>query len=107
VVTPFNAVLSVDRDGTRVVCAGELDMATAPTFYEAILQAHEKHPGDVTADLAGVTFMDSRGVAALVMAHRHLTSRGAHLRINNAQRPVALVLDATGVGAHLDSASLE
>jgi anti-anti-sigma factor len=103
---PFRTVLSIDGDETRVVCAGELDMATAPTFQEAIVRAHELHPGDITADLAGVTFMDSRGVAALVTAHRRLASLGAHLRIKHAQPPVAKVLDVTGVGAHLDAADL-
>jgi anti-anti-sigma factor len=99
----FEAVLAVDGDETRVVCSGELDMATAPIFDEAITRAHELHPGDITADLAGVTFMDSSGITALVMAHRRIASTCSHLRIKNIQSPVARVLELTGVAEHLDS----
>jgi anti-sigma B factor antagonist len=100
---PFEAVLAVDGEETLLVCSGELDMAAAPSFDEAILRAHELHPGDLTVDLAGVMFMDSSGITALVMAHRRIASTCSHLRIKNIQPQVARVLDLTGVAEHLDS----
>jgi stage II sporulation protein AA (anti-sigma F factor antagonist) len=101
-LNPFEAVVCVDGEEARVVCSGELDMATAPLFDEAIMRAHQLHPGDITADLAGVTFMDSSGITALVMAHRRIASTRSHLRIENVQPRVARVLELTGVAKHLD-----
>jgi anti-anti-sigma factor len=104
-VNSFDTVLCIDVDETRLVCAGELDLATAPMFHEAVVRAHELHPGDISVDLAGVTFIDSSGITALVMAHRLIASRDAHLQIKNIQPRVARVLDLTGVAAHLDGRS--
>jgi anti-sigma B factor antagonist len=94
--------ISVDGGGARVEVTGEVDLATAPELLEAILVVHRAEGQDVTVDLAGVEFMDSRGVATLIQAHRHLAGERCCLRIENPRPTVAKVLDITGVDAYLD-----
>ena len=94
---------NIRTDGDRAVVevAGEVDMATAPELLDAVVAMHNASGQDVTVDLRGVTFMDSRGVATLVMAHRHLAANHCRLRIAHARPGVAKVLDVTGVSAYL------
>jgi anti-sigma B factor antagonist len=78
--------------------------------YEAVLRltgrfdAHQTTPfqtvfraisGDVCIDMAGVGFIDSSGLAALVSSFRQCRERGARLRIVNLQDPVRLILEIT------------
>ena len=45
---------------------GELDLATAPTFEQALTS--EEAPGDLRLDCAKLLFMDSQGVRSLLVA---------------------------------------
>jgi anti-anti-sigma factor len=105
---PFQLDISQSADAALLAVAGEIDMATAPQLLDAILVAHQAGGTDVTLDLRDVPFMDSRGVAALVSAHRHLVDGQAELRLVNVCPAIAAVLDITGVGSLLgtDSAPL-
>lgn len=96
--------LSISVDGTRalVEATGEVDMATAQQLLDAILVVHSAEGQDVTLDLGGVRFMDSRGMATLIAAHRHLATNHSRLCVENPQPGVAAVLDITGVADYLD-----
>ena len=52
------------RGDGRVVVLGEVDMATAPELSEAIESLINTGAQRVVVDAAGVTFMDSTGLAA-------------------------------------------
>lgn len=67
---PFFADVTQIPDGLRVVVAGELDVATAPAFSAALKDAVAAG-GSIELDLLGVTFMDSKGLGALIDAQRH------------------------------------
>ncbi|WP_435190052.1 STAS domain-containing protein [Streptomyces sp. bgisy126] len=91
-------------DGIRVVTLqGEIDHTAKETL------AHVLTPGDATtaapqvvADLEGVTFMDSSGINAFVLAHQHLTAQQGWLRIAGAQEAVQRVLGLIGVDTVID-----
>lgn len=89
---------------TTVEVTGELDVSNAHEFFAAIIDAHKPHHQGVTIDLAGVTFMDSRGLMTLVRAQRNLAGRGTSLRVANPRVGVAKALEVTGVAAYLDQA---
>lgn len=75
----------VEVDGaTAVAVDGEIDMATAGLFRDAIDEAGRRD-GRVMIDLAGTTFIDSSGLAVLI---------GAYERFG--RRPDAVVLCAAG-----------
>jgi anti-sigma B factor antagonist len=81
------------NDGEVVVLVvGEIDMATAPLFADALARASHDGRG-IVVDLAGVSFMDSQGVNALVRAHK----RHADLRLRGVRPNVREVLKMTGL----------
>jgi anti-sigma B factor antagonist len=88
--------LEVGGTGDRVVVAvsGEVDLATAPQLEECLL-AHADR--DVTVDLARVSFLDSSGLHALVVARNHLHQRGHELRTINEQDHVRRAIELTGL----------
>lgn len=95
--------LSIDLDAggdgrTRVVVRGELDASTAERLRDAVAETHE---GEVALDLAGVTFLDSSGLAAIIEASLLLRSQGRSLSVSDRSEVVRRVLDLSGVDAHL------
>jgi anti-anti-sigma factor len=79
----------------------EVDRATGPDFEAELaagFAARDVSEGDVlTVDLSRVRFLDSTGVAALVVFQQKLQAVGADLRVVNATGVVARVLEVTGV----------
>jgi anti-sigma B factor antagonist len=93
-------VLSVDLTisdyGGRVVAAlrGELDVMDAEAVAAALTAAADR--GNViVVDLAGLTFIDASGLAALVRAGRHARHMGGDLVLTAPQRQVRRVLALT------------
>jgi anti-anti-sigma factor len=62
---------SLYRDGSKrtLVVTGELDVATAPLFEDALNGALDGQGGEFCLDLSGLTFMDSTGARAIVRAN--------------------------------------
>jgi anti-sigma B factor antagonist len=62
---------SETAEGEVVVTAtGEIDLASAAGFERELFAALDRDPNVVVVDLAGVAFLDSSGVNALVQAVR-------------------------------------
>lgn len=81
----------------RVLLRGELDMASA-TDVEARLV--ETAGSTVEVDLSQLTFIDARGIRALLSAKCRTTREGDHLRIVGATgmvRRVFTLLDLDGI----------
>ena len=80
-------------DGTTplIEVAGEIDLANVDAF-ERCLAVFE--PGEaVIVDLSRLTYIDSRGIAALVQAH----NRGVDVTCRGAQDLVRRVFDVCGL----------
>jgi anti-sigma B factor antagonist len=94
------ARLDVRRDSdpggqVRVSLAGEIDLSSVGIFAHA-LAAVPRTASSLVVDLADVTFLDSTGIAALIIAHRRAVAAGQTLTVVNAQGGVRRVLDITG-----------
>ncbi len=87
--------------GTVVTIAGEPDMATAPRLRSALASSSIVGSDAVVVDLAGVTFMDSTGLAVLLTFDRELRERGGTLAIACPEGPARLLFDVTGTDEHL------
>jgi len=75
--------------------AGELDMGSCPEFTACIFGLAGE---DIVVDMAGLTFVDSTGLNALVSAYERTTAAGRSL-VPRAPRPqVAKVLEMMGLG---------
>jgi anti-anti-sigma factor len=87
--------------GALVTIAGELDLATVPRVSAALTAEPVAGARGVVVDLAGVSFMDSTGLAALITLEHDLVARAGRLAIACPEGPARLLLDVTGVAERL------
>jgi anti-anti-sigma factor len=88
-----------DADRVRIRVRGEIDLAVADNLQKWISEAIGATPGvsEAVVDLAAVTFLDSTGIRALVLAQRDARENGVPMRISGARGRVEMVLKLTGV----------
>jgi anti-sigma B factor antagonist len=79
----------------RVSVAGELDLATADELA-AWLETEGTGEGDLTVEAAGLSFVDSTGVRALLRAAAAMAGRG-RLILRDPSPPVRRVLELAGL----------
>ena len=80
----------VTIEGEPVVrVRGELDLSTASVLARVLEALLEDEVADVALDISGLSFIDSSGISALIVAQQDLHKRGRHLSIRSA-RPTAL-----------------
>ena len=94
---PFTLAVHPDRDRIRVAATGEIDLVTAPFLAAQLEELLAAGWTDLTADLSGVTFLDSTGVHVLVATRRSATERGAAFCVTNGSAAVSQVLRICGV----------
>ena len=92
--------LSLDTDGTLVL-QGEIDSYTAPDLAERL----GGEPPIEVVDLAGVTFIDSSGLRAIVEAHQARSAAGTRLVLRSPSAAVQRLLEISGLAGHLDVVS--
>lgn len=88
--------------GPRVAVHGELDIATASEL-ERELRARLGR-GDVVLDLQAVSFMDSSGLRALLVASREAREAGRRLLVQPGKGQVLRVIEIAQVSEHLELA---
>lgn len=82
---------------SRIVVMGEVDMATSPQIQSAIDSLNHAGASRVVLDLAGVSFMDSTGLAGLVHGRAMLESRGGILVLGALSTQVQVLLRTVGL----------
>jgi len=98
---PLDVTVAHTAYGALVAIAGELDMATVPRVSAALEAEPAASAGAVVIDLAGVTFMDSTGIAELVKLEHGLAARSGRMAIACPEGPARLLLDVTGLAEQL------
>jgi anti-sigma B factor antagonist len=103
--TPEDLDLSVEdtESGHVIRVRGELDLASAPALADALKQSAGEGTLPVILDLAGVTFIDSSALRALVLAGRELSDNGRKLQIGPRSEMVARVLSMTSLDQHTEA----
>jgi anti-anti-sigma factor len=95
--TDFSVHVAPAADGgTDVAVFGELDLATVDQVEVALDEAVAAQ-GRVVIDLRACSFVDSRGIAALVKAALRLQDQGRHLVIAGVQERVMRTLERAGI----------
>jgi len=92
---PLRCSVDTLADGHLVVAEGEIDIATAPLFADALDRAIAGSSGPVVIDLAEIAFMDAAGLRVLSAAAADLAGRGRPVEIRRASPLVRRVLDIT------------
>jgi anti-sigma B factor antagonist len=88
-------------DGVILSAAGELDIAAAGALRRQLREAHQAGARRIVLDLCGVSFVDSLALAAIVSARRRL-GPGGRMAVAACHHYVLLVVEAAGLGEHLD-----
>ena len=78
----------LENGAPLVSVMGEVDLSTAMALEQTLLGAAENGTGEVIVDLTACSFLDSRGLGALI------ATRG---RLERSNRQLALVLSNPGV----------
>jgi anti-anti-sigma factor len=98
---PFEA--RIDRDGV-VWLSGELDMATADSFSQAVTSGLDGQ--QPVLDFSGLTFVDSTGIRAILQLAQE---KGQAVVLRNVPANIRKVLVITGVnestGVRIDPAT--
>ncbi len=82
---------------TRIAPSGELDIASAPEFEQAIADATAEPGAELVLDLRELTFMDSTGLRALAQTNARAGEAGFALTIVRGPRQIARVLEISGL----------
>lgn len=82
---------------TTVTVWGEIDVASAARFRELLDQAVAGRSDCVAVDMAGVEFMDGRGLTVLSDAADMLSSRGRRLAVCSVPARVRWLFELTGL----------
>lgn len=95
----FTSSTSEGADAVIVHPVGEVDRDNADDLVTALTGAVDKAGpgGAVEVDLAGVPFLDSSGVGALLTGRQHASRRAVHFRVRDPQPSVHRVLEITNV----------
>ncbi|MFJ7243028.1 STAS domain-containing protein [Kitasatospora sp. NPDC098652] len=78
--------------------SGEIDLDSAPDLRRELSRALADHR-QVVLDLSQVTFMDCSGLNVLMEARNQADRNGARLALRGITRPVARLLELTGLTA--------
>jgi anti-anti-sigma factor len=93
----FSAILESLNGSAVVVLLGELDLDTGPEFSGVLDPLLDNGPTEVIVGCAGLSFIDSSGIAVLVSAQKRLHGRGGHLTVHSARPHVLKLLTTTGL----------
>jgi anti-anti-sigma factor len=91
-------------DGTaRFTLDGDVDLTSGQAVRDAVCEALDEGAREVVLDLAGVSFLDSTGLNALLNTARDVDRRGATLRCDapHGGEP-RVVIDLAGVAKLLN-----
>jgi anti-sigma B factor antagonist len=91
-----------DGPALRVAIAGELDLAAIPAFEEELRRVEADRPDVLVLDMTLLTFMDSSGLRALVMADDRARTQGRRLAIVPGPPQVRRVFEITKLDERLD-----
>jgi anti-anti-sigma factor len=99
---PFE-ISAEEGDGqTRVVLAGELDIASAPEFEEGLQKIEAGAPGLLVLDLRKVEFIDSTGLRAVIAADERARTAGRRFVIVRGTPAVERVFSVTQLDQRLE-----
>lgn len=82
---------------TVVTLAGQLDVATAPSFRQSLQEAQYVGAQRVVLDLVGLEFLDSFGLGVLVGGLRRARLHGGRLVLAGPNERIREILEVTGL----------
>ena len=95
---PLHIEITQDGDDLVLRLSGDLDVSHATEFVRCVddLTQMTSEPR-IVADASQVTFIDSTGTQALIVANRRCLDAGGSLSIRSPSGPVKQILHITGL----------
>lgn len=87
---------AAQQDVWVVVVEGELDASSAARLRSAVEEGLNEGLSSVVLDLAGISFIDSSGLSALIHAYKEVEDREGALTLRAPSASVIRVLEMTG-----------
>jgi anti-anti-sigma factor len=102
-MNPFHFLTITEHHGQRslIRLEGELDVSSSDHLRQAILDALDRAPKTLIADLSALDFADCAGLSVLVWAHNIQARQGRELIITGCQPIIRRVLSLTGLNTYL------
>ena len=91
-----------DVDVRSLALSGEIDIANADDVVAAALDALDAGPEILELALAGITFIDSSGLCALVRIRNEAASRDVGLLLVRVPPAIARVMEVSGLDEAFD-----
>jgi|Tabmets5t2r1_1033131.scaffolds.fasta_scaffold08230_3 anti-sigma B factor antagonist len=86
-----------NRTGTTLILEGEFDLTGTDRFWAFFGEALSASPRSMTLDAAGLTFIDSSGLKALLHARAAATDAGVVFRVSEPSPELRRIAEITGV----------
>jgi anti-sigma B factor antagonist len=96
----LDVITEADESRTLLRATGSIDIASRERLGAAVRAALAADTTALVIDLSAVTFIDSTGIGTLVDAASQSADAGATFRIEAPSRPVARILEVSGLADH-------
>ncbi len=73
---------------------GAIDLHVSPQLRASLLEVVDRKPKRLVVDLSGVPYVDSSGIAVLILAKQTLDEHGGRFMLAGAQEPVRIILES-------------
>ena len=93
----FDVKASVPLGPAVLQARGEIDVASAPEFHDALSGLIDQGPAILVVDLSEVSFIDSTGLGVLVSAEKQTRADGHELRLVVTHPQITRLLELTGL----------
>ena len=87
-------VLHQDRANVLAI-EGDIDLHISPAITEALNAMIKKKPERIVIDLSRATYIDSAGVAALMLAKQEVEAYGGKFFLSGVQETIRLILETS------------
>src|SRR5689334_13134828 len=81
---------------------GAIDLHVSPEIRAALLKLIDKKPKRLVVDLSRVPYVDSSGIATLILARQSLDEHGGRFMLAGAQDAVQLILSTARLDQYFE-----
>jgi anti-sigma B factor antagonist len=92
--SPATPVLHQDRANVLAI-EGDIDLHVSPALTQALNAMIKKRPERIVIDLSRATYIDSAGVAALMVAKQDVEEYGGKFFLSGVQETIRLILETS------------
>ena len=92
--SPAAPALRQDRANVLAI-EGDIDLHVSPAVREALNAMIKKRPERIVIDLSRATYIDSAGVAALILAKQEVEAYGGRFFLSGVQETIRSILETS------------